>query len=167
MQDRSSTECDPLRELERLQAALAERLVYPDRPIGSLNVDLQHLDPQELDRAAETLVRKRISQTRVVLPQSVERLGNDYRRLFREYAKGHHYDGNRAIWLDGAGFATWMLARLSHAQPIGNDADGLVDALRWEREMCLARLSRFRLRRLRIGRHIRWVFRFGKYLRVW
>ncbi|MFM8570026.1 MAG: hypothetical protein ACKOAU_00370 [Pirellula sp.] len=167
MQDRSSQECEPRKELERLQVALAQRLVYPDRSVDTTNAVLVSLDRQELDRAAETLVRKRISQTRGILPQTVRQLGNDYRRLFREYASCHHYDGHRAILLDGAGFADWLLVRLANSPPTQSDTQGLVDALRWERELCLARLSRFRVRRIRVGQNVRWVFRFGKYLRFW
>ena len=100
-----SSEFDERRELERLQAALAARLVYPDRPIGGLG-----LEASEMDRAAETLVRKRISQTRGLLPRSVELLGKEYRKSFREFARSHHFDGHRAILIDAERFAGWMLA---------------------------------------------------------
>jgi len=157
-----SSEFDERRELERLQAALAARLVYPDRPIGGLG-----LEAIELDRAAETLVRKRISQTRGLLPRSVELLGKEYRKSFREFARSHHFDGHRAILIDAERFAGWMLARArdkSKTEPMDLE---LQEALRWEQEMCRARLSRFRVRWICVGRKVRLVIRMGKYLRVW
>jgi len=59
MPNPSSSESEQNKELASLQASLAIRLVYPER-----SIDLSDLDQQELDRAAETLIRKRLSQTR-------------------------------------------------------------------------------------------------------
>ena len=106
MQEPSSSEFEQLQELERLQAALAKRLVFWNR---SLESDSAELDSAELDRASETLLRKRISQTRSLLPESTKLLGREYRREFREYAKSHHFDGHRAILFDAIHFADWKL----------------------------------------------------------
>ena len=169
MQEPSSNEFEQHQELERLQAALAKRLVFSNRSLDSDSAELARaeLDSAELDRASETLLRKRISQTRSLLPESTKHLGREYRREFREYAQSHHFDGHRAILLDAIHFADWKLYRLAREQESKPDSQKLRDALRWEQELCRARLSRFRLRLMRIGSEIRWVFRFGKTLRIW
>jgi hypothetical protein len=169
MQEPSSNEFEQHQELERLQAALAKRLVFSNRSLDSDSAELARaeLDSAELDRASETLLRKRISQTRSLLPESTKHLGREYRGEFREYAKSHHFDGHRAILLDAIHFADWKLYRLAKEQESKPDSQKLRDALRWEQELCRARLSRFRLRLMRIGSEIRWVFRFGKTLRIW
>lgn len=169
MQEPSSNEFEQHQELERLQAALAKRLVFSNRSLDSDSTELARaeLDSAELDRASETLLRKRISQTRSLLPESTKHLGREYRREFREYAQSHHFDGHRAILLDAIHFADWKLYRLAREQESKPDSHKLRDALRWEQELCRARLSRFRLRLIRIGSEVRWVFRCGKTMRIW
>lgn len=169
MQEPSSNEFEQHQELERLQAALAKRLVFSNRSLDSDSAELARaeLDSAELDRASETLLRKRISQTRSLLPESTKHLGREYRREFREYAQSHHFDGHRAILLDAIHFADWKLYRLAREQESKPDSHKLRDALRWEQELCRARLSRFRLRLMRIGSEVRWVFRCGKTMRIW
>lgn len=169
MQEPSSNEFEQHQELERLQAALAKRLVFSNRSLDSDSTELARaeLDSAELDRASETLLRKRISQTRSLLPESTKHLGREYRREFREYAQSHHFDGHRAILLDAIHFADWKLYRLAKEQESKPDSHKLRDALRWEQELCRARLSRFRLRLMKIGSEVRWVFRCGKTMRIW
>lgn len=169
MQEPSSNEFEQHQELERLQAALAKRLVFSNRSLDSDSTELARaeLDSAELDRASETLLRKRISQTRSLLPESTKHLGREYRREFREYAQSHHFDGHRAILLDAIHFADWKLYRLAKEQESKPDSHKLRDALRWEQELCRVRLSRFRLRLMRIGSEIRWVFRCGKTMWIW
>ena len=169
MQEPSSNEFEQHQELERLQAALAKRLVFSNRSLDSDSTELARaeLDSAELDRASETLLRKRISQTRSLLPESTKHLGREYRREFREYAQSHHFDGHRAILLDAIHFADWKLYRLAREQESKPDSHKLRDALRWEQELCRARLSRFRLRLMKIGSEVRWVFRCGKIIRIW
>lgn len=169
MQEPSSNEFEQHQELERLQAALAKRLVFSNRSLDSDSAELARaeLDSAELDRASETLLRKRISQTRSLLPESTKHLGREYRREFREYAQSHHFDGHRAILLDAIHFADWKLYRLAREQESKPDSHKLRDALRWEQELCRARLSRFRLRLMKIGSEVRWVFRCGKTMRIW
>lgn len=169
MQEPSSNEFEQHQELERLQSALAKRLVFWNRSLesDSAELDSAELDSAELDRASETLLRKRISQTRSLLPESTKLLGREYRREFREYAKSHHFDGHRAILLDAIHFADWKLYRLAGEQESKPDSHKLRDALRWEQELCRVRLSRFRLRLMRIGSEVRWVFRCGKTMRIW
>jgi len=169
MQEPSSNEFEQHQELERLQAALAKRLVFSNRSLDSDSTELARaeLDSAELDRASETLLRKRISQTRSLLPESTKHLGREYRGEFREYAQSHHFDGHRAILLDAIHFADWKLYRLAREQESKPDSHKLRDALRWEQELCRARLSRFRLRLMRIGSEVRWVFRCGKTMRIW
>ena len=167
MQEPSSNEFEQHQELERLQAALAKRLVFSNRSLESAELARAELDSAELDRASETLLRKRISQTRSLLPESTKHLGREYRREFREYAQSHHFDGHRAILLDAIHFADWKLYRLAREQESKPDSHKLRDALRWEQELCRARLSRFRLRLMKIGSEVRWVFRCGKIMRIW
>jgi hypothetical protein len=167
MQEPSSNEFEQHQELERLQAALAKRLVFSNRSLDSAELARAEVDTAELDRASETLLRKRISQTRSLLPESTKHIGREYRREFREYAKSHHFDGHRAILLDAIHFADWKLYRLAKEQESKPDSHKLRDALRWEQELCRVRLSRFRLRIMRIGSEVRWVFRCGKTLRIW
>ena len=169
MQEPSSNEFEQHQELERLQAALAKRLVFSNRSLDSDSTELARaeLDSAELDRASETLLRKRISQTRSLLPESTKHLGREYRGEFREYAQSHHFDGHRAILLDAIHFADWKLYRLAREQESKPDSHKLRDALRWEQELCRVRLSRFRLRLIRIGSEVRWVFRCGKIMRIW
>jgi hypothetical protein len=169
MQEPSSNEFEQHQELERLQAALAKRLVFSNRSLDSDSAELARaeLARAELDRASETLLRKRISQTRSLLPESTKHLGREYRREFREYAQSHHFDGHRAILLDAIHFADWKLYSLAREQESKPDSHKLRDALRWEQELCRARLSRFRLRLMRIGSEVRWVFRCGKTMRIW
>lgn len=169
MQEPSSNEFEQHQELERLQAALAKRLVFSNRSLDSDSTELARaeLDSAELDRASETLLRKRISQTRSLLPESTKHLGREYRGEFREYAQSHHFDGHRAILLDAIHFADWKLYRLAREQESKPDSHKLRDALRWEQELCRVRLSRFRLRLIRIGSEVRWVFRCGKTMWIW
>lgn len=169
MQEPSSNEFEQHQELERLQAALAKRLVFSNRSLDSDSTELARaeLDSAELDRASETLLRKRISQTRSLLPESTKHLGREYRREFREYAQSHHFDGHRAILLDAIHFADWKLYRLAREQESKPDSHKLRDALRWEQELCRVRLSRFRLRLMKIGSEVRWVFRCWKIMRIW
>lgn len=169
MQEPSSNEFEQHQELERLQAALAKRLVFSNRSLDSDSTELARaeLDSAELDRASETLLRKRISQTRSLLPESTKHLGREYRGEFREYAQSHHFDGHRAILLDAIHFADWKLYRLAREQESKPDSHKLRDALRWEQELCRVRLSRFRLRLIRIGSEVRWVFRCWKIMRIW
>jgi hypothetical protein len=77
MQEPSSNEFEQHQELERLQAALAKRLVFSNRSLDSDSAELARaeVDSAELDRASETLLRKRISQTRSLLPESTKHLG--------------------------------------------------------------------------------------------
>lgn len=169
MQEPSSNEFEQHQELERLQAALAKRLVFSNRSLDSDSTELARaeLDSAELDRASETLLRKRISQTRSLLPESTKHLGREYRGEFREYAQSHHFDGHRAILLDAIHFADWKLYRLAREQESKPDSHKLRDALRWEQELCRVRLSRFRLRLMKIGSEVRWVFRCGKTMWIW
>ena len=162
MQEPSSNDHNELLELERFQSALARRLVFPTQSTEGLA-----LDSIELDRAAETLVRKRISQTRSLLPESCKLLGNEYRRLFREYAQAHHFDGHRAILHDADRFAKWLLRELSSDRLKQIASSHLRDALRWEQEICRARLSRIRIRILRVSNRWRLVLRFKDRLRIW
>lgn len=169
MQEPSSNEFEQHQELERLQAALAKRLVFSNRSLDSDSAELARaeVDSAELDRASETLLRKRISQTRSLLPESTKHLGREYRGEFREYAQSHHFDGHRAILLDAIHFADWKLYRLAREQESKPDSHKLRDALRWEQELCRMRLSRFRLRLMKIGSEVRWVFRCGKTMWIW
>lgn len=62
----------------------------------------------ELRRSAETLLRKRKSQTRSLLPFTATALGREYGRLFRTFSVGHHFNGLDAIDRDALTFSEWI-----------------------------------------------------------
>jgi hypothetical protein len=74
------------------------------------------LNTSELEQSRETLIRKRISQTRYLLPRTASAMGTPFNHLFREFAMKHHFNGSNAIAMDAIAFSTW-LNRSKNASP--------------------------------------------------
>ncbi len=139
---------------------------------------LQGIDPSELQRASETLMRKRISQTRHLLPLTTDVLGTSFPKLFRAFATRHHFDSNAAILLDAIYFARWLSAQ--HSEP-----DWIIELARWESLRLSVLRNRFAVKLLctrfdwvqwytsdqlappRRRRGIWIAIRAGTWLRVW
>jgi hypothetical protein len=104
---------------------------------ASLDVDLLlGMDPEEIARSAETLIRKRISQTRAALPGTARILGTDFPKMFREFSGSHFFHGTDAIWKDAIEFTRWLRSRRT-------DPAWLFDTLRWEYERCMWETHRY------------------------
>jgi hypothetical protein len=133
--------------LSAQQIALAKALTQPAREHPSVQEpSLAGLDPDEIARSAETLVRKRISQTRSALRGTARLLGDEFSKEFRIFASTYFFSGPDAIWLDAIEFSKWIARR--RANPAW-----LPDTLKWERARCLweHRVFYFSLFRLRYG----------------
>lgn len=184
-----------LAEFAKQQARIAQALTHPSNsptdlsqrtsksskheksvPSGNENCDgASHNDAlkdlivtDEFRRAAETLIRKRISQTKSLLPLSSEILGSAFATHFRQFATNHHFNGPQAILLDGLHFSNWLLQNPQNLSP------ACQDALRWEYACCRQLLCRFNLYFPKfLGLHEqvpkgRWAFvRAGQFMRRW
>ena len=93
-------------DLLELQSLIAHRLTESGPPNSSDGSTT--LDPLELQRSREILVRKRISQTRHLLPKTSEAIGPLFAAHFREFASSHHSNGSNAIIKDAMLFSKWM-----------------------------------------------------------
>ncbi len=127
------------------QRALAQRLTRSNSPNHREPFSrLDDLDQLQIKQAIETLVRKRISQTRELLPLSAGFMGLKFAEQFREYSCLYHWNGHRALWLDALGFANW-LKRQGGLEP------WLIDSLRRESIQIRWQISRvyFSFARLR------------------
>lgn len=105
-------------ELRRLQIYVAKRLT--DSTDSSILEDSNRVLPgnlilpenapsdKDLARSRETLIRKRISQTKHLMPLTAEALGPRFRQLFRQYAERNHINGRDAIVRDSLLFAQWL-----------------------------------------------------------
>lgn len=178
--------------LARLQRALASRLVGQQRDIGcSLEESLAELDSQEIERSAQTLVRKRLSQTSALLPLTKRLLRSQFDKDFVLYAQTIHFNGREAAFSDGAAFSEWLRARWAYA----SNADPhrlaqLEECCRFEGGWCAWRAARWVLLRdrfewdwsvpLEAGIEVdfaaiprkpmrRWLWRFGPWrgMRLW
>ena len=130
--------------LRAQQAALARALTRSGAATdAAMEPLLDGLDPDEIARAAETLVRKRLSQTRAALPGTARLLGREFRPEFRAFAAQHPFGGPGAIWRDAIRFCDWLLRR--RAQPAW-----MRDVLRWERARCRWESSHFCFLMLRL-----------------
>lgn len=117
--------------LRAQQAALARALTRPEAATdAAMEPLLNGLDRDEIARAAETLVRKRLSQTQSALPGTARLLGGEFRPEFREFAARHPFGGPGAIWQDAIRFCDWLLRRR-------NQPAWMRDVLRWERARCV------------------------------
>ncbi len=105
-------------ELRRLQIYVAKRLtdstdssvLEDSNPVASGQSVFPPNAPCERDlaRGRETLIRKRLSQTKHLMPLTVESLGPRFRPLFRQYAERNHVNGRDAIVRDSLLFAQWL-----------------------------------------------------------
>jgi hypothetical protein len=107
-------------QLLRLQIYVAKRLT--DSTDGSNLADAKPVLPgnslpvncprdEDLARSRETLIRKRISQTRHLMPLTAETLGPRFGPWFRQYAERNHVNGRNAIVRDALLFAEWLNRR--------------------------------------------------------
>jgi len=147
------------------QIAIARALTKIDGPTPTdADPFVADLDSGEIARSAETLIRKRISQTRSALRWSAQLMGETFSKEFRVFASTHFFHGSDAIYRDAIEFARWLAAR--HPSP-----PWLQDSLRWECERCIWESSHFyfvsfRMRYL-VGEPIRfdhrvWMWRLGR-----
>jgi hypothetical protein len=90
-----------------------ESLSNIDSPRDAHTYAVSNID---LERSRETLIRKRISQTRSQLPQTAKSLGQDFVATFREYAQQNHVNGPNAIARDALSFADWLSKNSSVAR---------------------------------------------------
>jgi len=184
-----------LAEFAKQQARIAQALTQPSNSPSDLSQrSSQHLqqdqfNPQENEnghetseidqlkdltstadfrRAAETLIRKRISQTKSLLPLSSEILGSDFATHFRQFASNYHFNGPQAILLDGLHFSDWLLRNAQNLSP------ACQDALRWEYACCRQIVFSYNLHFPKFkGLHEqvpkgRWAFvRAGQFMRRW
>jgi len=70
--------------------------------------DLKMLSSIELEQSRETLLRKRISQTRHLFPRTASAMGTRFDQSFREFAAKHHFNGSNAIAMDAIAFSKWL-----------------------------------------------------------
>ena len=108
-------------QLLRLQIYVAKRLtdstdssiLEDTNPVLPGNATLPVNSPRDEDlaRSRETLIRKRISQTRHLMPLTAETLGPRFGPLFRQSAERNHVNGKNAIVRDALLFAEWLKRR--------------------------------------------------------
>ena len=114
---KNSLDANSSREaLRQQQEALASRLTMGKRSHAAsndLDKSIACFSESELDSAAETLVRKRLSQTTSHLPMTRFVLGSEFVREFRQFCETHHFNGHRAHWFDAWFFAEYLKKRLS------------------------------------------------------
>lgn len=111
--------------------------------------ELGRLSPVEVARFADTLARKRQSQTRQFLPWTARILGAGFARRFLTYAAVSHPQGERKLLHDALQFADWLLT----PQP-GDVAlhAWKIDVIRYEAAWLKSSLPRCTLR-VRVFRH--------------
>lgn len=144
----STEDRDRLREQ---QIALARVLTQPGSSPTHPVPSLAGLDPEEIARSAETLIRKRISQTRSALQGTSKLLGDEFAKEFREFASTHFFNGPDAIWRDAIEFARWVARRRK-------EPEWFSDLLRWEHERCLWESQRFYFSVFRLRyRVVEWI----------
>jgi len=157
---------------QRSQSSILDNSIQSGNEIcdsASDNDALKELiDTDEFRRAAETLIRNRLSQTKSLLPLSSEILGSAFASQFRVFANNHHLNGPQAILLDGLYFSDWLLRNARNLSP------ACQDALRWEYACCRQIACRLNLHFPKFeGLHEqvpkgRWAFvRAGQFMRRW
>jgi hypothetical protein len=139
--------------LEELQRALAQALVATEQrpstgPIAltdnqALNDPaLAGISRVELQRAGQTLIRKRLSHVRSQLPRTTAALGRRLSAFFRTFASQHHFSGYRAPLRDSIGFSQFIAVQ--HELP-----PWVHELARWEAMFC----------RWTLSQHLFWVVR--------
>lgn len=117
----------PNQDLGKLQAELARCLT--GRGISSEDSQIQELSKVDLDQSRETLIQKRISQTRNLLPRTAAWMGPPFVEQFREFADTRHFNGPYAIAREAVSFANWLVTRKLASPWLGQLA-------RWESMNC-------------------------------
>ena len=92
--------------LRQMQIEIAR--VLTESRTAPIDCDSLKISDGDLEQSRETLVRKRISQTRNLLPQTALAMGLNFNRMFREFASTHHFNGGNAIAMDAIEFARWL-----------------------------------------------------------
>lgn len=133
--------------LRMQQIALAKALTQPGFGPSQREASLPSLDPEEIARSADTLIRKRLSQTRSALRGTAKLLGDEFARDFREFASNHFFSGPDAIWRDAIEFSRWLARRRQ-------EPEWLHDVLRWECERCLWESQKFYLSFFRLRHRV-------------
>lgn len=131
--------------LEELQRALAQALVAAEqrRSIGTSSTAdavarddpaLAGISKAELQRAGQTLIRKRLSHVRSQLPRTTAMLSARLPSLFRSYAAEHRFTGYRVPLRDCIGFSQFIA--MQHELP-----PWVHELARWEAMFCRWTLS--------------------------
>jgi hypothetical protein len=107
--------------LEELQKALAQSLIDPSEPVTMASREsvganqrqmaeslLAGISEEDLCRSRQTLWRKRLSQTRSLLPRTTTALAQYHEPLFRTYVTKHHFSGWRAPLLDAIAYSQFL-----------------------------------------------------------
>lgn len=92
--------------LREIQVAIARALTESE--MSPTDCGRMNLSATELEQSRETLIRKRISQTRHLLPRTASILAKDFSPLFREFAATRHFNGSNAMAMDAIAFAKWL-----------------------------------------------------------
>ena len=83
----------------------------PDATARALDVELSGIDPEDLEHKARTLLDKRFHEVSALLPRTMDALGPDAARIFREHAEGFWPQGHRRHAEDAVAFGRWLKAR--------------------------------------------------------
>ena len=127
-------------DLSKLQAELARCLT--GRGVSPKDSHVTGLSKLDLDLSRETLIRKRLSQTRNLLPRTAAWMGPQFAEQFREFAETHHFNGEYAISKEAVFFSNWLVTRKLAYPWIGQLAQ-------WESMECHWSLGRISVRILR------------------
>lgn len=153
------SEASDREQLKRLQVRLTRQLVLGDREVVSPGSNTESsadslrlpFDQGALKRAAECLIRKRLSQTAHLLRKSRRLLGKTYEVEFRRFAFEHHLSGHQAIARDAIAFARWARYRCQRGElTVQGGIPALLDALRLEGSECEWGISTAYLRVVRL-----------------
>jgi hypothetical protein len=126
----------PLAELQR---AMASQLVAKG---GNEEFLKGEVNEGDLERFRETLIRKRISQTRGCLPLSTKRLGEQYVTMFRKFAENYQPYGDKAILQEAYDFARYLIQQLGNEHNPSIEIRGIVGLLEYESLMVRWQLNR-------------------------
>jgi hypothetical protein len=104
---------------------------------------LDSLKSHDLERSAETLLRKRRSQIRSMLPRTTKILGSDYPIKFQFFAVSRHFDGLHAIAREAIAFSDWLHQQPDVPQWIAELSRYESLTIRWSRSIFLIQFFRF------------------------
>jgi hypothetical protein len=98
-------------ELEQLQYEIARRLTQSIDESNETQKIAYIKQESGLMRSRETLIRKRLSHAKHLLPVTVAQVGSHFNELFREFAERNHFNGKDAINQDVLRFVRWLTIR--------------------------------------------------------